>query len=101
MSFFNVRPVLKAAALTLAVALAPVANAAGPAATGHGVTLSRDTGVGLQIAAQGNEALRQIKAELRAAALKLVLPKAPARVVKTSQPAGATFVAGPSVRCAK
>jgi hypothetical protein len=102
MYLFNARPVLQAAALTLAVVLAPAANAA-ETATRNGVTLSRDTGVGLQIAAQGNEALRQIRAELKAAARALMQPKLPgaARVVKMSQPAGAAIVAGPSVRCAK
>ena len=101
MSLFDARPVLKAATLTLVLVLAPTANAT-DSTTRHGVTLSRDTGVGLQIAAQGNDALRQIRAELKAAAKALLQPRLPAaRVVKMSQPAGATIVASPTVRCAK
>jgi hypothetical protein len=85
---------LKAAALALALALAPAANAQ--------EAPSRDTGVGKAIAAQGNQALREIRADLmaRVLALKPKLPKAP-RVVKMSQPAGATIATGAGVRCSK
>lgn len=85
--------VLKAAALALALAAAPSAFAA--------ETMSRDTGVGKEIAAQGNQALAAIKAELKARILgaRPVAPKP--RVVKMSQPAGATVATGATVRCAE
>ena len=84
---------LKAAALLLALALAPAAQAESNA-------VSRDTGVGEQIAAQGNQALQAIRAEFKAAA-RALMPKLPpkARVVKISQPAGATVADGVGVRC--
>lgn len=90
----NTHMVLKAAALTLALVLAPAAHAGSD-------TISRDTGVGKQIAAQGNHALQLIRAELKAAVRAAMQPKLPgaARVVKISQPAGATLAAGAGVRC--
>jgi len=86
------RPALQAATLVLSIALAPAALAQDAP--------SRDTGVGKEIAAQGNRALELIKAEARAA-VKALLPQLPAapRVVKMSQPAGATVAAGATVRC--
>ena len=84
---------LKAAALVLALVVAPSAYA--------GETMSRDTGVGKEIAAQGNQALAAIKAELKAR----LLPAKPAvqkpRVVKMSQSAGSTVATGATVRCAE
>lgn len=85
---------LKATALALALAFSPIASAqdAPP----------RDTGVGKEIAAQGNQAIREIRADLMAKvrALKPRLPKA-ARVVKMSLPAGSTLAVGATVRCAE
>jgi hypothetical protein len=83
------RPAVTAAALVLTVLLAPAAQAQAP---------SRDTGVGKDIAAQGNRALQMIRAELKAAvtAVRPALP-APARVVKMSLPAGSTLAAGSDV----
>lgn len=85
-------PALQAAALTLSIVLAP-------AAAGQDAP-SRDTGVGKEIAAQGNRALQLIKAEARAAvkALLPVLPAAP-RVVKASLPGGSTVAMGAATRC--
>lgn len=78
---------LKAVALVLAFAVAPAA---------HAETPSRDTGVGKEIAAQGNQALQRIRAEMAAAlraALKPALPAAkPARAVRVATPP-----AGPAV----
>ncbi|HEX9627699.1 MAG TPA: hypothetical protein VGA00_12235 [Acidiferrobacterales bacterium] len=87
------RQALKAAALLIALALAPAAQAGSN-------EVSRDTGVGQHIAAQGNQAIHSIRAEFKAAARALT-PKLPsaARVVKISQPAGATVAAGAGVRC--
>lgn len=85
--------VLKATALVLALVLAPAAHA--------GAAMPRDTGVGQHVATQGNQALLAIKAELRAA-LRATKPALPAaRVVKMSQPAGATVATGTTVRCAE
>jgi hypothetical protein len=85
------RPAVKAAALVLAVLLAPAAQAQQQAP-------SRDTGVGKEIAAQGNRALQLIRAELKAAvtAMRPALPP-PARVVKMSLPAGSVLAAGADV----
>lgn len=85
--------VLKASALALALILAPAAQAT--------EAPSRNTGVGKQIAAQGNQVLASIKAELkeRLGLQKPALPQP--RVVKMSQPAGATVAVGAGVRCAK
>lgn len=89
----NAPQALKAAALLIALALAPAAQAESNA-------VSRDTGVGQHIAAQGNQAIQAIRAEFKAAA-RALMPKLPsaARVVKISQPAGATVAAGAGVRC--
>lgn len=68
----NLKPItlLKSAALAAALALAPAVHAE-----------SRDTGVGLDIAAQGNQALALIRADVRQAvkSLKPVLPARPVR----------------------
>jgi hypothetical protein len=75
--------ILKATALVLAFALAPAA---------HAETPSRDTGVGKELAAQGNQALRTIRAEM-IAALRAMKPAVPrGRVVRVSTPP-----AGPAV----
>lgn len=86
--------ILKASALVLAVALAPSAWAADAP--------SRNTGVGKEIAVQGNQALAAIKAELKAA-LGIAKPVLPAkgRVVKMSQPGGAGLAIGSTVRSAE
>jgi hypothetical protein len=66
---------------------------------------NRDTGVGHDIAMQGNLAIQLIQAEFKAAMhlLKPMLPKG--HITKVSTPAsngdGATFVAATSVRCAE
>jgi len=94
---FTSHQALKAAALALTLALAPTAHAQTGAP-------SRDTGVGKEIAAQGNLALQQIRADIKAAvrALKPKLPAAPRpRVVKMSQPAGSIVASGAAVRCAE
>ena len=93
MNMRNTHQSLRAAALLLALALAPAAQAESSA-------VSRHTGVGQQIAAQGNQALQLIRAEVKAA-VRAWQPKLPAaaRVVKISQPAGATLAAGTGVRC--
>jgi hypothetical protein len=86
---------LSSAALATALIAAPAAQAE-----------SRDSGVGLQIAQQGNLALHLIRADARQAALRLMaaaLPKPADAAVKMAAPApgGATFVAATSMRCAK
>lgn len=83
---------LKHAALVLALALAPAAQAE-----------SRDTGVGLLIAAQGNQALEQIREEVRAAVrqLKPVLPARPARPVAVATSYGAARSVVTTQRSAK
>lgn len=87
--------VLKASALALALAFAPSAYAADAP--------SRNTGVGKEIAAQGNRALAAIKAELKASLGGMARPALPAkaRVVKMSQPGGAILATGSAVRCAE
>lgn len=67
MSLPKPNTLLKSAALVLALALAPAAHAQ-----------SRDTGVGLLIAAQGNQALEQIREEAREA-VRQFKPTLPAR----------------------
>lgn len=86
------RPALKAVALAVAVFVAPAIQAQ--------EAPSRDTGVGKEIAAQGNRALATIRAEVKAAvrAMRPALPAAP-RVVKMSLPSGSTIAAGAAVRC--
>jgi hypothetical protein len=88
---------LAAAAIVLSVAAAP-AQAESP-------KISRDTGVGHAIAAQGNAALRMIRAELKAA-VKFVKPAPPARPSKVSlpaasAPAGAGASIAATARCAE
>lgn len=90
MGKFNTNRMMQAAALGLAVLMAPAANAA--ESRNQDYEPARNTGVGQVIAQQGNEALRAIRAEF-AAAFRAVKPRLPAanspRVVKMSQPAGA------------
>ena len=78
--------------------LAPAAHAGVPA------TVSRDTGVGLQIAAQGNQALVAIRAEVRRT-IKSWRPALPAQVLPVSlpvtAPAGGAVTVAPTQRCAK
>ena len=90
---------LQIGSFLLAVVLAPAAHAE--------TLVSRDTGVGQQIAAQGNLALAAIKAELKAAikAFRPVLPathavkvSAPATEVE-STPAGGAVTVAPGTRC--
>lgn len=85
-------PILQIATVTLIFALASSAHAQQPP--------SRDTGVGKEIAAQGNRALQVIRAELKTAvkAMQPVLPAA-SHVVKMSLPAGATVATGATVAC--
>lgn len=87
----NAKSVL-AWALLSALALAPAAQAA---------EINRNTGVGVEIAAQGNAALRYIRT-----ALRIALPKLPnARPVKVSAPArvplGGAVAASAGLRCAE
>lgn len=87
---------LVAAAISLSTLAAPVAQAGQ-------FPVSRDTGVGALIAAQGNAALRLIRAELKAQlmAQKPALP-APAHATKVGGvPAGGAGPASANVRCAK
>ena len=79
------------------LALAPAAQAE-----------DRNSAVGAAIAAQGNDALTLIRAELKAAVLSLkpVLPRQRPHAMKVSAPAGksgggATIVAAATVRCAE
>lgn len=90
MGKFKTNRIVQAAALGLAVLLAPAAHAAERRNANY--EPARNTGVGQMIAQQGNEALRAIRAEFTAAfrAMKPQLPAANSpRVVKMSQPAGA------------
>jgi len=75
-------PLLKSAALVLALALAPAVHAE-----------SRYSGVGLLIAAQGNQALQAIRDEARATAARLMKPVLPA----PARPAAVAYGAAPSV----
>lgn len=73
------------------VAAAIALSVAAPAAQAQAATApSRDTGVGLSIAAQGNAALRLIRDELKAA-VKLMQPGLPA-----PRPAGRLKVLAPA-----
>ena len=86
-----------AAAISLSTLAAPVAQAG---QFGH---VSRDTGVGHLIAAQGNVALRMIRAGLTAELLaqKPFLP-APAHATNVGTvPAGGAGPGSANVRCAK
>lgn len=93
MTHRNLKTILALALLTGA-AFAPVAQAA---------DLNRNTGVGLEIAAQGNAALRAIRAAIHV--VMPALPKASARATKVSAPVqsgpnGAVLTTG-AVRCAE
>jgi hypothetical protein len=86
-----VKHVFQGTALALALLLAPATRAEAP--------ISRDTGIGLQIAAQGNRALELIRAELKAAMLATMKPALP-RPLKVSARGAASAIAA-TVRCAK
>lgn len=87
-----------AAAIALSTLAAPVAQAGQFA--GH---VSRDTGVGRLIAAQGNVALRTIRAELKAALLtqKPVLPASAYTTKVAVTSAGGAGPGSANARCAK
>ena len=76
---------------TLVAATVALSFLAAPAAYAETSTpLSRDTGVGLTIAAQGNAALRLIQTEFKAAAQKAFKPaKVTARKKRVGAPAPA------------
>ena len=91
-----------AAAISLSTLAAPVAHAG--QLTGQ---VSRDSGVGHLIAAQGNAALHRIRAELKAARLAQ-LPSLPAAARATAHPtqvagtpAGGAGPVSANARCAK
>jgi hypothetical protein len=95
MSYRTFKSFLGTAALLGSLVLAPAAQA-----------VDRNTGVGLEIAAQGNQALQTIRAEQKAAVLHLLKPALPkAHVTKVSAPAahaaGAMFIPPTTVRCAE
>jgi len=89
----TLKSTLVAAAIALSFCAAPVA-ASEPA------KVSRDTGVGQLIAAQGNAALRLIRAEVKAA-VRFMQPALPARPAKVSAPAGASVPMTTAARCAE
>jgi hypothetical protein len=97
------KSVLAAAAVLGSLAVAPSAHA-----------LDRNTGVGHEIAAQGNQAILLIRAEFKAAAQKLfqpALPKprarktalqtGPADAAPSGSATGQTFVESTPARCAE
>jgi hypothetical protein len=94
----NGRSLRSLPAVVLALAIAPAAQAGS-------FEIPRDTGVGLQIAAQGNLALREIRQDLLRS-VQALRPMLPAQPVPVSAPAlapagsGATSLA-PGQRCAK
>jgi hypothetical protein len=94
MSHGTFKSFVSAAFLLGTMALAPAANAQ-----------DRNTGVGHEIAAQGNQAIQLIRAEFKAAAKLLKPSLKKVRVTKVSAPSfkgdGATFVATTTVRCAE
>ena len=97
----TLKTTLAAAAISLSFLAAPAAHAGSPNTAPN---VSRNTGVGHNIAEQGNAALRAIRAEVKAA-LKFVKPMLP-RATKVSLPstpaaagAGASFAA--TARCAE
>lgn len=98
MSHRNTKSFLALTLVMGSLALSPAAMA--------GETVNRNTGVGEQIAAQGNAALLYIREQF-AASLHLAKPNlAKARVVKVSAPAPASGSGGASspsssVRCAE
>ena len=80
MNNVSLKSTLVAATVALSFLAAPAAYAEAP--------VSRDTGVGLTIAAQGNSALRLIQAEFKAAAEKAFKPaKVQARKKRVGAPA--------------
>lgn len=88
---------------TLVAATVALSLLAAPAAHAEAAQPSRDTGVGLMIAAQGNAALRLIRSELKAAvrAAKPVLPARPKRVsASVSTPAAGGSIAA-TAACAE
>lgn len=80
---------------TLVAATVALSFLAAPAAQAEAAKPSRDTGVSLTIAAQGNAALRLIRSELKAAvrAVKPVLPARPQRVAASTPTAGGSIAA--------
>lgn len=80
MTSLNLKSTLFAATVALTL-LVPAANAQATKATAPAIAPT----VGAVIAAQGNAALRTIRAEVKAA-IKLVKPQAPARATKVSVP---------------
>jgi len=87
---------LKGILAAAAIALSGLA----PAHAGE-ATMSRNTGIGHVIAAQGNLALHAIRADLKAA-LRLVQPVLPKHSTKVSVPtAGAAGSLAATTRCAK
>jgi hypothetical protein len=80
MTYPNLKSTLFAATVALTL-LVPAAHAQAAKATAPTVAPT----VGTVIAAQGNAALRAIRAEMKAA-IKLVKPQAPARATKVSVP---------------
>lgn len=77
---------LKSTLVAAAVSLAFLA----PAAHAQANRPSRDTGVSHSIAEQGNAALRLIRAELKAAAVRATKPVLPVRPRKVSAPVPAS-----------
>ena len=75
---------------TLVAATVALSFLTAPAAYAEATPMSRDTGVGLSIAAQGNSALRLIQAEFKAAAQKMFKPsQVQARKKRVGAPAAA------------
>ena len=75
---------------TVVAATVALSFLAAPAACAEATPVSRDTGVGLTIAAQGNAALRLIQTEFKAAAQKVFKPaKVQARKKRVDAPAAA------------
>jgi hypothetical protein len=90
---------LRTAALAAALLVPPATQA------DDYTRISRDTGVGLHIAAQGNQALQAIRADLRRA-LRAWRPALPARPMTVSDPvpkkgAGGAVTVAPTQLCAK
>ena len=92
---FALKPTRNApiASLLLLLALNPAAQAAP-------MTISRDTGVGAQIAAQGNQALLAIRADVKRA-VRAFRPALPAQFQPVSASAGGSISVAPGQRCAK
>ncbi|MGQ0586732.1 MAG: hypothetical protein ACT4PK_05980 [Gammaproteobacteria bacterium] len=88
MSRKTLKSTLAAAAVALSFLAAPAAHAQ------TSTPLSRDSGVGLTIAAQGNSALLLIQAEFKAAAQKSFKP---AKIQARKKRVGAPAAAGGSI----